>query len=87
MSYWSDMNIRTMRQNLSRARICKPFKEARNRFLPFTNLNVLLYGLLQGVSLDLVVEVPQPVVGVHLQLLQQLPVLCKHVLRQDISVK
>jgi hypothetical protein len=39
------------------------------------------------VSLDLVVEVPQPVVWVHLQLLQQLPVLCKHVLRQAMTFK
>jgi hypothetical protein len=55
--------------------------------LRITNLNILLYGLLQGVSLDLVVEVSQPVVWVHLQLLQQLPVLCKHVLRQDMTFK
>ncbi len=48
------------------------------------HLDVLFDGLLHGVALDLIVEVAQPVIGVHAQSLQQLAMLCKHVLRTQL---
>ncbi len=48
------------------------------------HLDVLFDGLLHGMALDLIVEVAQPVVGVHAQRLQQLAMLCKHVLKTQL---